>query len=193
MKFLLLADTHGKNQIPIDELASGCDAVFILGDTMPEDLIGLDRVVVPKIGVHGNWDAVRPGKPDWYDEFGVVNAHLKVCEVGGIRIAGFDGNMKYVFAERFQSAGNPAWEEAKHELDQLRQLPPVDIFISHCAPATDGDHSLDTSHRGIQAIRDYIERTQPHHHLYGHRHENKVTNFGETLSRCVYPSMVIEF
>lgn len=192
MKFLILSDLHGKNQTPIDELATGCEAVLILGDVTPEDFTGLERVQLPKIGVHGNWDAVRPGKTDWYDDLGIINAHLKVCEVGGVRIAGFDGNMKYVFAERFTSAGNSVWEAAQRELQELGGFPAVDILISHYPPAMEGDHEIDTSHRGIQAIRDYIDRVQPKYHFYGHHHENKVATIGKTTSRCVYPSVVIE-
>jgi Icc-related predicted phosphoesterase len=193
VKFLLLADTHAKNQTPIAELAAGCTAILILGDTHPDDFIGLERVSIPKIGVHGNWDAIGPGKAEWFDTLGIENAHLKVCEVGGMRIGGFDGNMKYSFAELHTGTANPAWEEARRELDELAErFPPVDIFIAHYPVAGSRDDPSNASHRGLAAFRRYIERTQPKYHFHGHLHENRVETIGSTQSQCVYPSAVVE-
>lgn len=152
----------------------------------------LKTINTPKIGIHGNHDAVKLENKDWFLEYGIENLHLKIKEINGISFLGFNGNMKYVFAESMQEVQNEFMEECRHELNQLMKMPKVDIIITHYPSFGILDKPEDTSHRGLQAIKTYIRKNQPQYHFHGHIHIPAEAKIGKTQVIRVYQSFLWE-
>ncbi len=151
------------------------DLVVSAGD-IPGHLLEYlaDRLDYPPVYVMGNHahgyvredGALRPPG-------GCLNAHGKVVEVKGVRIAGFEGSPRYrpgphQYTER----------QFRHQLWRM-QLPlrrnllrygrGADILLTHAAPA--GPHAgSDWPHRGIPAFNLFHRLYRPLVHVHGHVH-----------------------
>lgn len=93
------------------------------------------------------------------------NVHLRRIKMMGVRIGGIGGSPRTPFNTLFE------WDE-DWARSELKQLGPVDIFVSH-APPNRTELSLTRAgiHAGSEAVREYIERYQPRLAIVGHVHE----------------------
>lgn len=113
----------------------------------------------------------------------VQDLHLKVVEVGGIRIGGFAGSWKY------KPRGHHMFDQLE-VVNQLASFPMVDVFVAHNSPA--GIHERDTDvHQGFEAFRAYIERCKPRYFLHGHQHVNQITEVSGTTVMGIFGERVI--
>ncbi|MGW8368962.1 MAG: metallophosphoesterase family protein [Gammaproteobacteria bacterium] len=153
-RILVIGDVHSPCEFemplqPREEL----DMVATLGD-IPTGV--MERVLwwargTPVVGVPGNHDAEEVP--------GIVNAHGRVVEIAGLRIAGFGG------ARTYRQGPNQFrdWQVAR----QLYLMGPAEVFLSH-APPLSTSLSEGSVHRGFAAFDRYIERRRPRVWLHGH-------------------------
>ena len=129
--------------------------VVTLGDLEPEWLWSLDKVRLPKIGVHGNHDDAGT-----LDTLGVEDVHLRCVEIAGWTFAGFEGCVKY---------GQGPFQFTQRQAAKLaKKLPAADVLVCHCPPSGVNDEPDDCAHLGFEALRDWVERHRPRYILHGH-------------------------
>lgn len=100
MKILFIADAKPKE--PLSDLVKGCELVVLLGDLFYEWIEELKDFDIPKIGVSGNHDYdlhMNPSKSEPLEKIGAIKLHLNTFTYKGIRFAGFNGDMAYIYAE----------------------------------------------------------------------------------------------
>lgn len=178
MKILAIADVHSEEPFGIDIPAMGIDLVVSLGDVPGDflELVLLRKGSVPYLGVNGNHDdRTVPA---------YANLHLRVQEVGKLRVGGFEGSRRY--GPKGRHYYRDWWVRWK-----LRGFPPVDIFVAH-SPMAGIHDAQDRVHEGFQAFREYVERTRPRLFLHGHVGRNLETLVGETRVVAVQGKRVIE-
>lgn len=120
MNLLIISDCHG---VPPPWSEKRPDAILLIGDNAGIERLAVRRYPgVPAFGVPGNHDDT-----DIYQGLPVQNLHGRAISFNGLRIGGLGGCLQYksdpfLFTEREYAA-------------ILAQIPPVDVFISHCPPA----------------------------------------------------------
>jgi Icc-related predicted phosphoesterase len=184
MKVLAIADKNPHINLPAVINENGVELVITLGDLVREDLLPLQQVTnLPKIGVYGNHDS-----GSYMPELGIWDMHLKTWDFNGLRFGGFQGCVRY--------KENP--DAIMYTQEQAEQMmmgfPPVDVFISHCPPRGINDEE-EIAHQGFNALRSYIDRTQPKVWLHGHTYptpETLVTQHGPTRVEYVLPYKILD-
>lgn len=149
---------------------------------------------VPAAFVPGNHDPEvtrRSPAPD-----GFVNLDGQVLDVGGLRVAGLGGCVRY-------NAGGHQYTQDEYDVRARRLLRaadgagarPVDVLLTHAPPLGLGDEP-DPSHVGIAALPGVIEVLRPLWHLHGHIHPYGMHKpdrvLGPTTIRNVIPWHVLE-
>lgn len=159
----------GAGDLPFDYLAFLADAldrpcVFVPGNH-DADLSGFTRS-------GGLW--VRAGFPhDWPGPPGGVNADGRVVDVGGLRIAGLGGSVRY-------NDGPNQWTQAQQarrarrlvraaQRRRRRDGRGVDVLLTHAPPRGLGDRE-DLPHHGFDCLHETVEKLQPKWLLHGHIH-----------------------
>ena len=171
MNLLVLADDDGVGH---DLTAQPADLVFSLGDVA--DLVILEAAKQAQcrriLAVKGNHDGGGPFTPP------IVDLHLAVQTVDGVRFGGFNGSWRY------RPIGHYLYEQDEAER-LLAGFPPVNVFVAHNSPRN--IHERDTEvHVGFEAFNRYIERAQPRLFIHGHQHVNQDTLVGRTRVVGVY-------
>lgn len=165
MRILILADEEG---LRFESGMQTADLLISCGD-IPDPLIlkAADLARCNQIfAVKGNHDssAAFPAP--------IVDLHLAVHSVGGLRFGGFNGAWKY------KPRGHFLHEQAEVER-ALNTFPAVDIFVGHNSPRLIHERDEDV-HVGFVAFNNYIQRTKPRIVIHGHQHINKETWLGPT-------------
>jgi len=167
VRILFIADTHGffaKEEIQQLQTCTA-DAIILLGDHgaekfAVEDIIG-DRI--PMYGILGNHDRFSAYSPE-NDIRYIRHIGGAVTNIGGLRIAAFDGSFRY----------KQSPEYCQYTQEEMRAiaagLPPADICIAH-ADAWDGEPLRGECHDGMMGITEYIERHHIPVFIHGHIHE----------------------
>jgi Icc-related predicted phosphoesterase len=155
LKLLALADEPPRVDPATLVASNAAGAVVTLGDLEPEWLWSLDRVKLPKIGVHGNHD-----DDGTLATLGVEDVHLRRMEIGDWSFAGFAGCVRYGRGP-YQFTQRQAAKLAKH-------LPAADVLVCHCPPRGVNDEPDDVAHLGFEALRAWVERHRPRYILHGH-------------------------
>ncbi|WP_156753823.1 metallophosphoesterase family protein [Actinokineospora pegani] len=164
------------------------DLVLAAGD-LPYDYLefladALDR---PCVFVPGNHDAdltgyrrssaglwTRDGLPTPYPgPTGAVNADGRVVDVGGLRIAGLGGSIRYntgpnQWTER-QMARRARRVRRRAGLRRLRDGRGVDVLLTHSPPRGCGDRE-DRAHRGFSCLHGAVAALRPGLLVHGHIH-----------------------
>ena len=171
MKLLVLADDDGVRH---DLTAQPADLVISLGDVA--DLVILEAAKLARchhvFAVKGNHDGGGPFPPP------IINLHLAVQTVDGVRFGGFNGSWRY------KPRGHYLYDQEEVE-GLLAAFPTVDVFVAHNSPQN--IHERDTEvHVGFEAFNRYIERAQPRLFLHGHQHVNQDTLVGRTQVMGVF-------
>ena len=147
------------------------DAVLVAGDVPGYYLEFLaTKLPVPVVYVAGNHGNEYVNEGDGRREpRGVINAHGRVVEVAGLRVAGWGGVPRY----RQGGEGQFSESQARWGLTKLGWRlgrRPLDVLLTHAPP--EGPHAgQDFAHRGCQAITQFIQRTKPSLLVHGHIHE----------------------
>lgn len=156
------------------------DLLISLGDLIEATLLRAIEVYQPArvLAVRGNHDEIQPLPEP------IIDLHLRIEEIKGVRFGGFSGSWKY------KDQGAFLYEQAAVSR-LLDNFPPVDIFIAHNSPW--GIHEQDKDiHQGFIAFRKYIERVQPRYFFHGHQHLDQTTQMGETEVVGVYGERAVE-
>ncbi len=168
----------------------GVDLVLAAGD-LPwpylESLVSL--IVAPAAYVPGNHDPRTGPGPR-----GLVDLDGQIRTVGGLRIAGLGGCVRYNDGPH-QYTQEEYDRSARRLLQQARDAGPVDVLLTHAPPLGLGDDS-DPSHVGISALHGVLEALRPTWHLHGHIHPYGMhkpdRQLGPTTIRNVIPWQPID-
>lgn len=183
MNALVIADRQPKIDIVAVAQQNNVELIITLGDLTREDVLPLERITtIPKIGVYGNHDSGT-----YMPELGIWDMHLKIWDYNGLRFGGFQGCVRY--------KDNPeAIMCTQEEATQLMAgFPRVDVFLCHCPPRGINDED-EVAHQGFDALRDYIDRTQPAVLLHGHTYpteQNMVRQHGPTRIEYVFEHKIV--
>jgi hypothetical protein len=167
--------------------ALGVDVVIAAGDLSFEYLGALvDLVDRPGVFVPGNHDpdvsrfskhaslSLRAGMPkDWPGLAGFVNADGRVVDVGGVRVAGLGGCLRYrpgpnQWSELEQARRGRRLVRGARRL-RSRDGRGVDILLTHAPPRHCGDRE-DQPHRGFDCLHEVVAALQPRLLVHGHIH-----------------------
>lgn len=170
------------------------DLVLAAGD-LPWDYLEwiVSLVDAPAAFVPGNHDP-RIARGTSAGPRGIVNLDRRSLVVGGLRVAGLGGCVRYNDGPH-QYTQKEYTRHARQLIKSVRKAGPVDVLLSHAPPLGLGDEP-DPSHVGIAALHDVIETLRPTWHLHGHIHPygmNKPDRrLGSTTIRNVIPWQLIE-
>ncbi len=147
------------------------DLVLVAGDVPGYYLeFVATKLTVPVVYVPGNHGNEYVNEGDGRREArGVINAHGRIVEAAGLRIAGWGGVPRYRQGGEGQFSESQAnWGLTKMAWRLGRR--PLDVFLTHAPP--DGPHAgQDFAHRGCHAITHFMQRTRPPLLVHGHIHE----------------------
>lgn len=166
------------------------DLVVAAGD-LPWDYLEMivSALGVPAAYVPGNHDpAIRQGAAPR----GMVSVDEQVVSVGGLRIAGLGGCVRY-------NDGHHQYTQKEYDQRARRLIKraqgPIDVLLTHAPPLGLGD-GTDPSHIGISALQGVIEELRPTWHLHGHIHPYGMRKpdrqLGSTTIRNVIPWQLLE-
>lgn len=138
MRILFIADYISK--IPsLEEV----DLIVLLGDLDGDKLAWLKDVDILKIGVYGNHC-----RNDYFKKLNIQNMHLKESKIGDIRFFGLEGCVKYKGADK-------EYSQVEY-YNMLKDFQETDVFISHCPPEGINDNPQDSSHLGVDILREKL-------------------------------------
>jgi Icc-related predicted phosphoesterase len=162
------------------------DLVVSCGDLPPTylDLLAT-TLAVPVVYVRGNHDWSYAAE----EYAGCENAHGRIVEVKGVRIAGFEGCVRYNTQEYQYTERQMARIVRKVERRARRAGTP-DILLTHAPPK--GPHEgSDRVHQGFACFTQAIELWRPAYAVHGHTHQYEriepVTELGDTTLINAYP------
>jgi Icc-related predicted phosphoesterase len=183
VRVLALADERPLR--PVTELAAAVrpDLIVLVGDLEPAWIEGLDRVGVPKLGVHGNHD-----EADLLASVGAEDVHLRQVTQGGLSFVGLAGSPRYSREGRYE------WTD-EEAAALIAVLPAGDVLVTHTPPAGVNDEPDDPVHRGWPDLRAWVERERPAWLLHGHTHprpDRVVWSIGPTRVVHVRGSAVLD-
>ena len=176
------------------------DLVVSCGDLPFEYLENLvSRLDVPLLYVPGNHDPDLhpPGRnfrplafeADGPGPAGCEDLDGRVLEAGGLVLAGLGGSPRYREGPNQYSEGQMRWRAWRLRLRlllrRLRGRPPLDLLVTHAAPAGD-DEGQDPVHRGFQSLAALDAAAAPRLHVHGH-----VLRFGPPADRRIGPTTVV--
>jgi Icc-related predicted phosphoesterase len=166
------------------------DLIVSCGDLPFEYLEFLvTRAEVPLLYVPGNHDAnVKPADTTWLaleqeapipGPEGCDNVDGRVIEVGGIRVAGLGGSLRYKSGPNQYTQAQMRWRAANLEfrirLKRVRAGRKLDVLVTH-APPFGRSEAEDSAHVGFVAFNRIIRGLHPVLMVHGHVHP-----YGKTL------------
>ncbi len=143
----------------------GVDLVLAGGDLPPNYLDFLSTTLnVPVVYVRGNHDGIY--HLSQYD--GCINAHGRIVEYNGLRIAGFEGSRRYNGRSCQYTEGEMRRVVHRTRV-RSRLIGKPHIVLAHAPPA--GCHDADDQcHQGFACFRAAIEAWRPSLFVHGHVH-----------------------
>ncbi len=181
----------------------------IYGSSVPERLVDVGLIVgcgdlpreyleyvvtqlnVPMVYVAGNHD------PDTYHVGGgdSIDGHWR--RVGGLRVAGLGGSLRYKLEGRHQYTEREMFFRMARLLLTVRTgRRGLDLFVTHAPPK--GVHDApDWTHQGFECFHRFLRMARPRLMLHGHIHaapnlKARETRVGDTLVVNVYPYRLID-
>lgn len=170
------------------------DLVLAAGDLPWDYLQSLVSLLdVPAAFVPGNHDP-RIGRGIASGPPGVLNLDGQTLPLGGLRIAGLGGCVRYN-----NGAHQYTQKEYGRRVDRLLRTAgtndPVDVLLTHAPPLGLGDEP-DPAHVGISALHGVLAALRPTWHLHGHIHpygmHKSDRQLGPTTIRNVIPWQLID-
>ena len=169
MKIMVLADVADKALWDyLDRrLLEGIDLVLSCGDLPAEYLSFLTCFTdAPILYVHGNHDKGYDRKPPE----GCTCVDDDICVVGGVRVLGLGGSMRYRPNEPYMHTERQMARRARKLWWKLHRHRGFDILLAH-APARGVGDMEDLPHRGFETFLTLMDRWQPRYLVYGHVHQ----------------------
>jgi Icc-related predicted phosphoesterase len=168
------------------------DLLLAAGDLPWDYLESLVSLLdAPAAFVPGNHD---PSTADDKGPQGFDNLDGQVLTVGGLRIAGLGGCVRYNDGLH-QYTQKEYGRRARRLVKDAHRAGPVDVLLTHAPPLGLGDEP-DRCHIGISALHGVLEALRPAWHLHGHIHPYGMhkpdRQLGPTTIRNVIPWHVIE-
>jgi uncharacterized protein len=168
------------------------DLVLAAGDLPWDYLESLVSLLdAPAAYVPGNHDP-RTGRG--VGPRGLVDVDGHVATVGGLRIAGLGGCVRYNDGPHQYTQGE--YDKRARQLLREARDQEVDVLLTHAPPLGLGDDESDPSHLGISALHGVIETLRPPWHLHGHIHPYGMhkpdRELGSTTIRNVIPWHVMD-
>ena len=190
------------------DVVGGIDLIAACGD-LPFDYLRdlIDALDAPLVFVPGNHDpdlrghrdsraglALRAGMPverPW--PAGAVNADGRIVDVGGLRVAGLGGCLRY--------SGGPNQYTQRQQSGRARRLAVagrwrrrsdgrgVDLVLTHAPPRGVGDGD-DPPHVGFDGLHRLVTSLEPRVLAHGHVHPYGRANPDRTLGRTVVCNVV---
>lgn len=183
MRALVIADSSPSLEgmtLPAYVSAKEVDLVITAGDLSRAKLAGIEELHVPTLGVYGNH---CDGK--YLARLGITNLHLNAVNIGGAVFTGLQGCVRY----KAHSTAPLYTQDEYREL--VARLPSADVLVTHCPPRGLNDQE-DPAHVGIEALRDWIEKTPPAVLIHGHTYPDRpITRYGSTRVEYVFGSRII--
>ena len=182
MKILILADEESKylwDYYTPDKL-EGIDLIISCGDLRAEYLEFLVTMgKAPVLYVPGNHDSRYTDHPPE----GCESVDGRIVTVGGIRVLGFGGSMKYGISPYMYTE-----KEMRRRIRRTKQTifnhAGFDILVTHSPARGYGDMD-DLPHRGFECFNELLERCQPGYLIHGHVH----ATYGKRFKRVIdHPS-----
>jgi Icc-related predicted phosphoesterase len=187
-RVLIFSDIHGDGRALEKLMAVEADYYFCAGD-----LVNWRRGFDPMAEIlkrRAGRVYVLPGNHETEgdivelcDRHGFVNFHGATLEVSGVHIAG----LGYSNPTPFDTPGEYSEEELASRLGKFAELKPL-VLICHAPPLnTTLDRVHEGLHAGSRAVREFIEKHQPHDFFCGHIHEAEgvVEQMGGTRAQNV--------
>lgn len=116
---------------------------------------------------------------------GIEDLHGKATTIDGVTFAGIGGSLRY------KVSGNMFLSQ-KESIEIAKALPPkADVLITHDQAYrkffvdTKSEYAKDP-HEGLAGIRDYLKKSRPEYHLYGHLHMPHTEKEWHTTGVCIY-------
>lgn len=166
--------------------------LVLAGGDLPWDYLEslVSLVNAPAAYVPGNHDPEAGPGPR-----GLIDVDEHVVTVGGLRVAGLGGCVRYNEGPHQYTQGEYD-KRARRLLREARGGDPVDVLLTHAPPLGLGDDESDPSHLGISALHGVIETLRPSWHLHGHIHPYGMhkpdRQVGRTTIRNVIPWQVLD-
>ena len=182
MRVLALADQRPPLDPALMAKRLHVDAVILLGDLDRAWVESVERLQLPRLGVHGNHD-----EEGLLEELGVENLHGRRIATDRISIAGFEGCVRY-------GRGGPHQYTQRQARKMAKKLPAADVLVCHCPPAGVNDDPGDPAHVGFEGLRDWVDKYHPRHVLHGHVHPTPgtvVDRVGDTQVHFVQGAQVL--
>jgi uncharacterized protein len=214
MRILALADQAPRESMRALIARHQPELIVLLGDLRASFIDGVADAIsyqgIPAVGVYGNHCDGR-----YLEEAGIINVHARVVDVGGIRIGGMEGCVRYKAAPMFTPPQAPG-VRADHQYEQAEadaiwsSLPPCQLVISHAPPfgindtveKSHPDYSWDSldaqvaaaadlaardpSHVGWIAGRRYLSTHRPTWWLHGHTYPPEHHHSRQILGTAVH-------
>lgn len=174
MKLLIFSDIHQDWESLRRITAKKADFYICLGDLSNRG-VGLDQageILAPL--KERLW--LLPGNNETWEQtknlslkYGFIDFHQKVIKKNSFTFAG----LGYSTPTPFTSLGIATEEEFREALTKFEGLENLFLFCHHPPKNTALDKVFLGSYVGSQAIRDFLEKSQPIYFFSGHVHENE--------------------
>src|SRR5579872_1164115 len=172
MKLLIYSDIHNDARALKKLIDTEADYYFDAGDLVSwaRGFEKMGPVLAPRAArtyvLPGNHESEQ-NIADFCARFGCHNFHGQTLEIAGYHVAG----LGYSNPTPFNTPGEYSEQELAARLEKFSALDPL-ILICHAPPkSTQLDRVRDGQNFGSQAVRDFIDRYQPHYFYCGHIHE----------------------
>lgn len=187
INLLIIADTHNSliydtsflQALDIDDI----DVCILLGDHSAQDIECILKFI-PKEKIYG-----LLGNHDTHNDlefYNIKNIHATTIEIKGVKIAGFQGCIKYK-----ENSKAPLYSQ-EESLEISNNFSEVDILVSHDTYFTSPSNS--PAHDGLQGITKAIYSCKIPIHIHGHLHEEAQTQLlNDTTSYSVYGCKLLKF
>ena len=188
LKLLIFSDIHNDWKTLEGLLGVQADYYIAAGDQVTWAR-GFERCG-EILGRRGNRVYVLPGNHESAEDvasmcarFGLHNFHQQHIEIGRWHVAG----LGYSSPTPFGTPGEYSEPQMAASLAKFANLDPL-ILVCHAPPySTALDQIHPGLHAGSRAVREFIEKSQPHYLFCGHIHEAEgvAIRIGRTLARNV--------
>lgn len=200
MKVLFLSDTHGnlhENLKHIQKLSF--EMIVFCGDNELSDFEVMSEFNIRKIGIHGNHPPSKwISHTEVFKKFDIEDISWKNTIIWDKKWFWLPGEMKMLLLEEIRRKNTFYSEKINTELKKFEskvlemEKHRPDIIISHFPALWIMDNPLDSSHRGLNFLKEYIRKFHPDFFIHWHLHESRSEMLWNTRIEQIFPYKVLE-